>query len=90
MPSSVELGDYLESYVAELVKTGRYNSKSEVLREGVRLVQEREKRLAALDAALARGIADVEAGRAKPAEVVFDRLEAKYSAMLAGKSRKAR
>jgi antitoxin ParD1/3/4 len=90
MPSSVDLGEYLESYVTELVKTGRYNSKSEVLREGVRLVQEREKRLAALDAALARGIADVEAGRTKPAEEVFDRLEAKYSAMLAGSSRKAR
>ena len=62
MAQSVELGD-LESVLNRLVESGRYNSKSEVLREGIRLVDEREKRLAALDAALARGLADVEAGR---------------------------
>jgi antitoxin ParD1/3/4 len=38
MPSSVDLGRQLEAYVDMLVKVGRYNSKSEVLREGVRLV----------------------------------------------------
>lgn len=35
---SGELGHRLEAYVAELVKSGRYRSLSEVLREGVRLV----------------------------------------------------
>ncbi|HEV2748308.1 MAG TPA: type II toxin-antitoxin system ParD family antitoxin [Allosphingosinicella sp.] len=75
---SADLGQQLESFVAGLVKTGRYNSKSEVRREGVRLVQEREARLAALDASIARGLADAEAGRTKPAEEVFDRLEGKY------------
>lgn len=80
MAISADLGNYLEEYVKELVTKGRYNSKSEVLREGVRLVQEREARLAALDAAIAGGLADVEAGRVKPAEEVFDRLEAKYKA----------
>jgi len=78
MAISADLGAHLEGVVNELVGNGRYNSKSEVLREGVRLVQEREKRLAALDAALAKGLADAEAGRIKPAEEVFDRLEAKY------------
>lgn len=78
MAISAELGKRLESVVDELVGNGRYNSKSEVLREGVRLVQEREKRLAILDAALAKGIVDADAGRVKPAEEVFDRLEAKY------------
>ena len=63
MAHSVELGN-LESVVTRLVESGRYNSKSEVLREGIRLLDEREKRLEALDAALARGLADVEAGRA--------------------------
>ena len=47
MASSANLGQQLESYVTDLVKNGRYNSRSEVLREGVRLVEEREKRLAA-------------------------------------------
>jgi len=55
---SAELGKQLESYIQQLVDTGRYGSKSEVLREGVRLVQDRETRLAALDASIMRGIAD--------------------------------
>jgi len=78
---SAELGKQLESYIQQLVDTGRYGSKSEVLREGVRLVQDRETRLAALDASIMRGIADADAGRTKPASDVFDRLEAKYRAM---------
>ncbi len=82
MPISADLGEQLERVVDNLVKDGRYNSKSEVLREGVRLVQEREARLAALDTAIARGIADADAGRVKPAEEVFSRLSAKYRAMV--------
>ena len=74
MAISADLGTHLEGVVNELVNTGRYNSKSEVLREGVRLVQEREQRLAALDAALAKGIADADAGRVIPLEEAFDRL----------------
>lgn len=38
----------------------------------------RAKRLAALDAALARGLADAEAGRVKPVEEVLAYFEAKY------------
>ncbi len=87
MPSSVDLGKKLESVVSKLVKNGRYNSKSEVIREGVRLVEEREKRLAGLDKALARGLADVEAGRLRPAEEVFAELKAKYRAMGEAKAR---
>lgn len=79
---SADLGKQLEGFVAKLVADGRYNSKSEVLREGVRLIQDREARLAALDASIARGIADADAGRTIPATGVFDRLEAKYAAMV--------
>jgi antitoxin ParD1/3/4 len=78
---SADLGPQLESFVAKLVETGRYNSKSEVLREGIRLIQEREARLSVLDQALARGLADAEAGRVKPMSDVVSRLEAKYHAM---------
>jgi antitoxin ParD1/3/4 len=80
MPISVDLGSRLEDYVAQLVSSGRYNSKSEVLREGIRLVQEREAKLAALDVAIARGLADVEAGRVIPAEEAFARLKARIEA----------
>ena len=78
---SADLGKPLEDFVASLVSDGRYNSKSEVLREGVRLIQDREARLAALDAAIAEGLEDVRAGRVTPADEVFDRLETKYRAM---------
>ncbi|HEY9279994.1 MAG TPA: type II toxin-antitoxin system ParD family antitoxin [Eoetvoesiella sp.] len=78
---SADLGQQLESFVSRLVATGRYGSKSEVLREGVRLIQDREARLAALDASVARGLADADAGRTKPADDVFDRLQAKYTEM---------
>ena len=89
MASSVDLGSKLEGVVSKLVSKGRYGSKSEVIREGVRMVEEREKRLEELDRALERGLADVKAGRTKPAKEVFDRLETKYLAM-ANKKRKAR
>lgn len=81
MAVSADLGEALENFVARLVASGRYHSKSEVLREGVRLIQEREARLAALDAAISRGLDDADAGRVKSSSDVFDRLEAR----LAGK-----
>jgi antitoxin ParD1/3/4 len=82
---SAELGQQLESFVTRLVETGRYGSKSEVLREGVRLIQDREAQLAALDAVIERGVADSNAGRGKVANEVFDRLDAKYRAMATDK-----
>jgi antitoxin ParD1/3/4 len=78
---SADLGPQLESFVAKLVETGRYNSKSEVLREGIRLIQERETRLSVLDQALARGLADAEAGQVKPMSDVVTRLASKYEGM---------
>lgn len=81
MAISADLGEKLEAVVNDLVANGRYNSKSEVLREGVRLVQEREAALARLEAALAEGLADIEAGRTKPLEEVVARLSAKYRTM---------
>ncbi|MGL4488916.1 MAG: type II toxin-antitoxin system ParD family antitoxin [Rhizobiaceae bacterium] len=76
MAISAELGDQLEAFVNKLVESGRYNSKSEVLREGVRIIQDRETRLAALNQAIARGIADADAGRVTPMDEVFDELDA--------------
>jgi antitoxin ParD1/3/4 len=74
MAISADVGPQLEKYIESLVTKGRYNSKSEVIREGIRLVQEREARLAALHAAIEQGIADANAGRLTPAEEVYAEL----------------
>lgn len=65
MASSVKLGDRLESYVDELVQKGRYGSRSEVLREGVRLIHERESWLEMVQAQVTEARGDVAAGRFK-------------------------
>ncbi len=85
MAISADLGEKLEAVVNDLVANGRYNSKSEVLREGVRLVQEREAALAKLWADLDAGLADIKAGRVRDAGEVFDELEARYQAMIDAK-----
>ena len=77
MTMTVELGT-LESVVEGLVATGRYGSKSEVLRTGVRLVQEREARVAELLAKLDAGIADADAGRVMSLEDSRAELEARF------------
>lgn len=86
MASSVDLGPYLEQFVSSLISSGRYNSKSEVLREGVRLIEDRERRLAALDHALDRGLAAGDAGQTVPARQVFAHLKAKYRKMAKSKA----
>ena len=42
MPSSYSIGDHYEAFAKELVASGRYASVSEVLRDGLRLMEERE------------------------------------------------
>lgn len=42
MPSSYTLGDRYEAFIRELVKSGRYASASEVVRDALRLMEERE------------------------------------------------
>lgn len=82
MAISADLGTTLETYVDTLVEKGRYNSKSEVIREGIRLVQERETRLAFLHAAIQEGIDAVKAGDVYTSEEVFAELDALIDAKM--------
>lgn len=56
---NVSIGDRWEAFVQRIVRAGRYGSASEVVREGLRLVEEREAKLNALrtmlDASIAAG-----------------------------------
>lgn len=68
MPTrNVVLTDHQAALVEQLVTSGRYQNASEVLREGLRLVERREAedayRLEALRSAVQMGVADMEAGR---------------------------
>ena len=60
MPSSYTVGDHYETFVRDLVSTGRYSSASEVLRDGLRLLEEREQlreiKLKALREAIQEGL----------------------------------
>lgn len=53
--TSVELGDEIAGFVDSQVKAGRYGSASEVVRAGLRLLQNEETKMAALRAALIEG-----------------------------------
>lgn len=54
---NVSIGARWEGFVDAVLKTGRYSSASEVVREGLRLVEEREAKLQALRDTLSASIA---------------------------------
>ena len=53
--TSISLGDHLTAFVDQQVAGGRYESASDVVREGLLLLKEREERLESLRAALIEG-----------------------------------
>ena len=81
MPTSVALGNHFETFIRDQVQSGRFNNVSEVVRAGLRLLEEHEQRKQLELEALRAEIAAVRtSGSTKPADAVFDRLEAKYAA----------
>jgi antitoxin ParD1/3/4 len=72
---NVNLGPVLEQFVADLLKTGHYQTQSEILREGLRLLKEREElkqaRLTELRREIAIGIAEADRGEFVDGEEAF-------------------
>lgn len=88
MPSSYTIGDHFENFVKEQVEGGSYASASEVIRDGLRLLEEDQQRRRAVIERL-RG--EIEKGRRsgkpKPAAEVLDRLERKYTKIVKGRAK---
>ena len=61
--TSIALGDHFQDFVQKLVSRGRFGSTSEVIRAGLRLLEEQDARLAALRKAIQDGI---DSGPAEP------------------------
>jgi antitoxin ParD1/3/4 len=53
--TSVTLGEHFERFIAKQIKAGRFESKSEVVRAAMRLLEEHEKKVATLRQALIEG-----------------------------------
>jgi antitoxin ParD1/3/4 len=84
MLMNVSLTPALEKLVQQKVETGRYGSASEVIREALRLMEERDQMQALykdeIRKKIAAGMASLRAGRSTDGEAFFDRLEAELDA----------
>ena len=79
--TSITLGDHFEGFISQQISNGRYGSASEIVREGLRLVEEREQKFEALRQAL---IAGEESGDAGPLDMEEIKRKGREKARLAG------
>ncbi len=54
--TSVALGPHFEDFIQASIMSGRYNNASEVVRSGLRLLEDQEQRMAALRSAIEEGM----------------------------------
>lgn len=54
--TSISLGDYFEQFVGNQISAGRYKNVSEVIRAGLRLLENEETKVVALRNAIQEGI----------------------------------
>ena len=91
MPTSYSLSPHLEHFVREQVESGRYNNASEVVRAGLRLLEDQQKQTGLQLEALREAIrAGVSAVPTRSADELFDRLEARLAAHVADADSAAR
>jgi antitoxin ParD1/3/4 len=63
MPKTVALGDHFEKFISDQVAAGRFNNDSEVVRAGLRLLEEHELKLRELRALIDEGDRALAAGQ---------------------------
>ncbi len=54
--TSISLGNHFDSFVQNRISVGRYNNVSEVIRAGLRLLEEEESKIVVLKQAIQEGI----------------------------------
>jgi antitoxin ParD1/3/4 len=54
--TSISIGDYFDDFIQSRISAGRYKNASEVVRAGLRLLEEEENKIIALRAAIQEGI----------------------------------
>lgn len=54
--TSVALGPHFEDFIQASILSGRYNNASEVVRSGLRLLEDQEQKMAALRSAIEEGM----------------------------------
>lgn len=54
--TSVSLGEHFDEFVSSQVESGRYKNVSEVIRAGLRLLEDDESKMEALRAAIQKGV----------------------------------
>lgn len=73
--TSISLGDHFEGFIASQVETGRYGNRSEVIRAALREMEERQRKAATLEL-MERSMADIDAGRTRPAKQALRQIAA--------------
>lgn len=89
MPSSYVIGEHFESFIKNQIQQGRYASASEVIRDGLRSLEDRETfrvmKLEALRAEIQKG---ADSGTGIPADTVFAEVRARIAQEGANRSGK--
>ena len=89
MATSYSIGKHFEGFIAGLLESGRYSTASEVMRDGLRMVEEREERrkakLEALRAEIQKGF---DSGPAEEVGDMFARIKSEGRKRLAAKNGK--
>lgn len=68
--TSIKLGDHFDDFIAEQVRRGRYGSASEVVRQGLRMLEEHERKVEALRQAIIEGEQSGDAGVLDMKEII--------------------
>jgi antitoxin ParD1/3/4 len=89
MASSYSIGKHFEEFIDGLIESGRYSTASEVMRDGLRLIEEREEgrrvKLEALRAEIQKGF---DSGPAEEVDDMFERIKSEGRKRLAAKNGK--